>query len=51
MHKSAADAHLQLISFINFNIDAFFSELVHALRLTQEEDVHFFALRVLVDKC
>ena len=31
VHVSAADAHLNLISLLNFNIDAFLTELVHAL--------------------
>ena len=50
MHVSATDTYLNLISLLNFNIDAFLTELVHALRFTEEQDVHFFALRKLVDE-
>ena len=50
VHISAANADLNLISLINFHINAFLAELVHAFRLTQEQNVHFFALRILVDE-
>ena len=50
MHESATNPNLNLVSFFNFNINAFLSELVNAFRLSQEKDVHLLSLWELVDK-
>ena len=50
MHEAAADSDLNLVAFFNFDIDALLSELVDALGLPEEQDLHVVALWVLVDE-
>ena len=49
MHEAAANANLNLVTFLNFDVDAFLSKLVHALRLSQEQHLDTIALRILIN--
>ena len=49
MHKAATNSYLNLVAFLNFNIDSFLSELIDSFRLSQKENLDSIALRVLVD--
>lgn len=48
MHVSAANSHLDLVGFVDLHVNPLMTELVNALRLTKEQDVHLLPLRVLV---
>ena len=48
VHVTAADAYLNLMSLVNFNVNTFLAKLVHAFGLTQEQNVHFIPLWILV---
>lgn len=48
MHVSAANAYQNLIRFVELNLDALLTELIHAFRLPDEHCLDLFALRVHV---
>ena len=48
-HIAAANAHLNLLSLVDLEVDALLPELVYALGLPEEHDLHLVAFRVRVD--
>lgn len=50
VHEAAANSHLQAVAFLDLDIDTFLSKAIDALRLSQEQDLHFFLFRVRVDE-
>lgn len=50
VHEATADTDLEVVALLNFDVDTLLTEAVHTLRLSEEQDLHFFSLRVHVDE-
>lgn len=50
MHEAATDAHFQIVTFLNLDVDALLAKAVDTLGLSKEQDLHFFLLRVRIDE-
>lgn len=48
VHEATADADLDIVRFVNLEINSTLSKLVHALSFAQEQYFHFLLLRILV---
>ena len=46
VHEAASDSHLYLVALFDFDVDTLLPELVDALGLPEEENVHLLFLRV-----
>ena len=47
VHEAATHAHFKVVALLNLYVDTLLTELVHALRLSQEQDLHLFPFWVL----
>ena len=50
VHVSTTYSNKQIVSFLDFDVHSFLSELVNSFGLSQKQDVHLLSFRILIDE-